>query len=252
MGGTPGLLNGSPGGDDDFEDDEDVEFEEEEDEDEDGEERPPRRTREAEGDDEPPAEHPRFKKVYGRMRAAERERDEERRKREDAEEKLRQFRAEHDKEPDSREDPEGWKKWNERKSQDDRAALEEQERKRRLDIQIETCKAVFGDKKYRRAIDVAERAMKRDPDLRRRIWASENPARAAYKWAMKKMAGEKSDKDSLEQEPTPERGGHKPKRRTVELTQTERNFARQQGMTDEEFAKNRDAMPNVSAALRRA
>jgi hypothetical protein len=228
------LLSGGEDLDDDIEvDDEDLDEVEEDEE-----------------EDEPPAEHPRFKKIYGRLKQKERDEIGYLRRIEALDRELAELRAKAatpDKEPDSMEDPEGWKKWNERKAASDREAIEAREKKARLDIQIEACRTVYDD--YDKLISKAVKAMDRNPALAKKIWASPNPAKAAYQWAKSKQEKDDEGRDSLRTDEAPERGGHRPKRRTVDLTRDEREAAAAMGISPEDWVKNRDAIPSVRERL---
>jgi hypothetical protein len=142
-------------------------------------------------------ENPRFKEVYGKMKTyeaalSEREKDIEVIRAHNARlaarlDEIEKNKADRkaDPPPDPTVDPEGYKKWHEyelaRKDKEYRDSLAAQ----RVQTMIEIEQGLHED--YAQVITAVEREMERDPKLKKEIWESPNPARAAYKYGRKKM-----------------------------------------------------------------
>ena len=171
-------------------------------------EEPPKRT-------EPPPEHPRFGKVYGKMKKyertlAEKEKDiealrEHTFKLDEAMRKLKEDKEDIDiPEPDPVVDPDAHKKWREFREHKQEQKYQESARKAELSSFIQIESGIHED--YDDVIKIADREMKRNPELAKQVWGSANPARAAYKLGKKTMAEqtkeEKADEEAVKAEET--------------------------------------------------
>ncbi len=161
--------------------------------------------KEKEEEHEPPAEHPRFKEVYGKMKHFERvlsEKDKDiealREHTFKLDEELRKAVKGRDDvsipEPDVVTDPEGHKKWREftdaRRDKDYQDKLNQQ----KMAMLIEVESGIHDD--YEECVKMADREMKINKKTNDEIWSSKNPARAAYKLGRKLMDDiKKSEKD---------------------------------------------------------
>jgi hypothetical protein len=191
---------------------------------------------------DPGPEHPRFKEVWKKTKRLEEERadmakdlDVIREHNKKLAERLEQIeKAKTEKEPDEPDpltDPEGYKAYHKFQMAKKDKEFQEAIAKERIDRQIEVQKELHAD--YLDAVKVAERDMTRDAELQKKIWNSENPAKAAYQYGKGKMDEiAKADKDEEERQtrleqadvvkPTPP----PPKKEESDLTDDQRRVAR--------------------------
>jgi hypothetical protein len=182
---------------------------------------------EEEGEEhEPAADHPRFKKVYGRMKGLEREIAE---KDKDIEalrnhsrdiitrlEEIEKTKADRPtpKAPDPVADPDAYKAWVEADKLEQKKEFDKELARTRVETLIEVEAGLHPD--YDEMVKIAERDSEKDPELKKKIWNSRNPARAAYQYAKSKAEErEKLDKDETERQQRirnsgVERGGDPP------------------------------------------
>jgi hypothetical protein len=141
---------------------------------------------------DPGPEHPRFKEVYKKMKRLEDDvKDIEvirahNQKLAAKLEEIEKSRAPKDpEEPDPLTDPDGYKTWHKFQLAKKDKEIEERIAKERIQTQIEVQKELHSD--YMDAVAVVEREMARDQELQKKIWNSENPAKAAYQYGRKKI-----------------------------------------------------------------
>ncbi len=161
-----------------------------------GDEKPAPKANAKDEDHEPPADHPRFNQVYGKMKAYERrleERDkdfeiirEHNRAMEEEILRLKTNKADKpdDPEPDPDIDPAAYRKWMKLQTEKNK---EEDRKQREIDkhtIQVDMQKELHED--YIDMVKLAERDMAKDKELQKKIWNSDNPAREAYRYGKSK------------------------------------------------------------------
>jgi len=218
-------------------------------------------------------EHPRFQEVYGKMKGFERnladkETDIEllrqhNKKLADSLENVRQRvdKSQEGPKPDPVEQPQEYAAYME--LQFDKMKKEEEARRvqDRFNIQVDTQKELHDD--YESVVKIAMRDIELDKALRDKIWGSDNPARAAYKYGKDKMKesekesgnngkleSDSKDKEKAEKERLAaieqgkvEGGGNPPvKSKDVKLTDEEKRVARALGVSDKDYAKQREFM----------
>jgi len=145
----------------------------------------------------PPADSPRFNQIYGKMKHLERQ-AEEREKDMDAVrahnqklaaaiEEIKTAKADktEDPAPDPAENPEAYKAWNDFRYKKMEQKQSEDQKVQQVSNLIEIETGLHED--YESVVAIAERDMARDEGLKKRIWGTSNPARAAYKYAKGKM-----------------------------------------------------------------
>jgi len=157
----------------------------------------------------PSPEHPRYKEVYWRMKKTERELED---RAKDVEalrahsqqlaaklEELAATKKSDDPEPDPAADPEAYKAWHRLQLAKKEKEFSERSEKQRVATLIEIESGLHED--YDQAVKIAEREMNRDEALKKKVWASANPARAAYQLGRKAMdEAAQKDKDELERQ----------------------------------------------------
>jgi len=198
----------------------------------------PEDTRDAPAEGPPPT-HPRFQKVYGRMKSLERELEE----RDNELRELRKLRQaaesrnsqDADPEPDIEADPKAYKEWTKRRLESTKAELASQISTEKLNLQMEMMRTV--DEKFDSYMKRIVPDLKRDEALRNRIMGSANPPREAYKYAKQKEKAEQDGLDGLDMDGTDL--SPPPARRRTVLSREEQRVARSFGMTDEEWIKQR-------------
>ena len=162
-----------------------------------------------ESQDKIDGDNPRFKEVYGKMKAHERALEEKDKDIEALRDHTEQLASQLKKlqegkedrkpepEPDKELEPEAHKKWLEIKELKKQKAADDKEIENHLKMQIEVQRELHED--YQDAVKLAERDMKKDKDLAKKIWGSDNPAKAAYKHG-KSILGEKQKVEDAEKE----------------------------------------------------
>ena len=155
------------------------------------------------------ADNPRFKEVYGKMKAHERALEEKDKDIEALRDHTEQLASQLKKlqegkedrkpepEPDRELEPEAHKKWKEIQDLKKQKAADDKEIERHLHMQIEVQREIHED--YQDAVKLAECDMKKDKELAKKIWGSDNPAKAAYKHG-KAILGEKQKVETDEKE----------------------------------------------------
>lgn len=168
---------------------------------------------EKKGDKEfnPPPDHPRFKEVYYKMKRFQEEAEE---RQKDVEalrahtermaaalEEVKKTKAPEEPEPDPAADPEAYKTWHRHQLAKKEKEFSERREKDRVASLIEIESGLHPDD-YDKAIKIAEREMARDASIKKKVWDSANPARAAYQVGRKYMdeaaQKEKDEKDRQE------------------------------------------------------
>lgn len=190
----------------------------------------------------PEPEHPRFKEVWKKLKTIESEKSElekdiEAMRRHNQEvaarlEELNKSKQKEDPAPDPEIDPQGYKKWVELREAKREKEYAEREVKNAIARQIEIQSELHDD--YDEVIKIAERDMNRDPEIKKKIWNSENPPKAAYKYGKKKMeekakAAEDEEKRELNNEKGDVLGGDNPppdNPKEVSLSDDEKRVAR--------------------------
>jgi hypothetical protein len=171
------------------------------------EEAPPPKKEEKKGDFNPSPDHPRFKEVYFKMKDHERELRE---REKDVEalrahseqlaaalQEIKESKKAEEPEPDPVVDPEAYKAWHRHQIAKKDKEYQLQREKDRVASLIEIESGLHED--YDKAVKIAEREMARDPALKKKVWGSANPARAAYQLGRKSM-DEAAQKEKDEQE----------------------------------------------------
>lgn len=162
-------------------------------------------------DDGPAPGTPRWNEIYGKLKASERkleERDkdvdairEHNRMLEARLQTLETTKADRppEPEPDPAVDPDAYKKWHEMKRIQDKQDMDKQRAIDKHEMQVDLQKELHPD--YLDVIKEAERDMARDPELKKKIWGSPNPAKAAYKYGedrRKELEDKTRDEESRE------------------------------------------------------
>lgn len=159
--------------------------------------------------DGPPPGSARWNEVYGKWKATERkleERDRDveaiREHNRALENRLNQLEVKKadrpaEPEPDPAVDPDAYKKWHEMKRLQEKQEWDKQRAIDRHETQVEMQKELKGEEKYMAMIKIAEKDMAKDPELKKKIWGSPNPAKEAFKYG-EKRAIEMEEKDREE------------------------------------------------------
>ncbi|HTG45206.1 MAG TPA: hypothetical protein VK633_11815 [Verrucomicrobiae bacterium] len=162
--------------------------------------------KEAKGDGPAPGS-PRWNEVYGKFKATERKLEEREKDFEAMREHNQKLEARlnavekgkadrpQEPEPDPAVDPDAYKKWHEMKRLTEKQEWDKQRALDRHETQVEMQKELHED--YLDMIKVAEREMVKDPELKKKIWGSQNPPKAAYQYG-KTRAKEMEEKTEEE------------------------------------------------------
>ena len=224
-------------------------------------------------DDDPQGFQKRINEIYGKMKHYERESQEK--------ENILKELKEHNKKlaeriygvedqvldarpaPDPVEDPEGYSQWVRDKIQRD---LEREKRQKELEelsqtiqqpvqqqpqqqtspilaAQIAAMEAQYDD--YNAMIIYADKDIKNDAVLRNEIYQSENPAKAAYNYAVKKFERNRVRRKEMGQQSFVEDSSPSPPPKTKELTDAELKVARALGIKPEDYKKQKEYIGGV-------
>jgi len=213
----------------------------------------------AEQENEPPADHPRFKDIYGKWKTAERSIEEHKTKLSETEKMLAEL-AEHNRKlaesistvekkipeparPDPAEDPVGYDQWMMDKIKREMAPKPEpykvpeskkpvQEINQTLLAQEAAMAAVYDD--YYQVAETIANKMKTDSVLRDEIMSSPNPAKALYNHHLR-LKG-KSD-DDMNRGSVDTGGGYEPSKGKVELSPEQKQMANFLGVSEKQYAQ---------------
>lgn len=187
---------------------------------------------------DPGPEHPRFKEVYKKMKRLEEDvkdidviRSHNQKLAAKLEELERSRAAKEPDEPDPVADPEAHRAWVKYRDAKKDKEVQDLLLKERLAMQIDVQKELHSD--YVDAVTIAERDAARDADLQKKIWNSENPAKAAYHYGRKKMdeiaKADKEEEDRqtrLDQSEVAKPAHPAPKKEEAGLSEDQRRVAR--------------------------
>jgi len=144
-----------------------------------------------------------------------------------------------EKEPDPEVDPLGYKKWRDFKDAEREKAIEKERVDDRLNVQIEVQKEMHED--YIDMVKVAERLMDRDPKERKRIYASDNPAREAYQTGKKYT----EDMDKVETEEKELKKAKEQSKTESGASESGETPAKEPELTDEQKRVAKNLFPDI-------
>lgn len=155
--------------------------------------------------DKIPPDSPRFKEVYKKMKDYEKEREDLSKDLESIREhnaklatklqEIEKTKADRVEEPapDPEVDPKAYKAWAEHQIARERKRRDEELEKIRMDNMIHIERGIHED--YDDVIKLAEREMKKDAALEKKIWGAQNPAREAYRLGRKILDDKKKSEE---------------------------------------------------------
>jgi hypothetical protein len=204
--------------------------------------------------DGPPPNSPRWNEIYGKWKATEkrlqeRDQDVEAMREHNAKMEARLAALEHTKadrpaepEPDPAVDPDAYKKFHEMRRLKEREEWEKQRALDRHETQVEMQKEIHGEEEYLAKIKIAERDMTKDAELKKKIWGSPNPAKAAYQYGKQRAQEmEKQEQEQEEREKTKKQTAVEP----VGDGGAEEGEKKEDRLTDQEIRVCRNLFPEI-------
>jgi len=197
---------------------------------------------EVEEEEGPSADHPRFKEIYAQMKKQERTnkrlqtemellRDQNTTLRDD----VTRVSTEPEKpEPDAEMEPFEWKRWHEERTNRRFKEYDTELEDMRMATLVNIQRAMHPD--YDDMVRLVTAELETDPELKQKIWGNQNPAQAAYEYAVS-THGNPDNTDGLAVEPTTTNTQARKKKETLDPAEV--RMAKRLGISPEDWVESR-------------